>query len=184
MTTKLDLKLLAEAHGMSIPFTHEGEDYIPLDYRKPTLGDLYFYDKNIIKATSGGYGGPYLIVQREVKCDCAQALEPRCRAYNGKYYCTRPAGHSGDHVACRIHSKDGHNIASWPQAADKREVKCEKPPVECCTSQSCPMKDLILRIEDKDKVKQGANKERIEELLCRAYELYASITGIPECPMK
>ena len=168
MTTKLDLKLLAEAHGMSIPFTHEGEDYIPLDYRKPTLGDLYFYAKDIVKATSGGYGGPYLIVQREVKCDCAQALEPRCRAYNGKYYCTRPAGHSGDHVACRIHSKDGHNSASWPQ---------QESPADTSPQQACPLQDLILRIEDKDKVKQGANKERIEELLCRAYELYASITG-------
>jgi len=65
---------------------------------------------------------PCEVVAGKDECDCVPA-DQRCGSFfdeDGGYVCTRPAGHTGDHVACVISSEmtGPHRVAAWPRGDD------------------------------------------------------------------
>lgn len=67
--------------------------------------------------------------------------EGRCTAYDptpGRpgYHCNRPAGHSGEHVACGSHPHTGvftHNLYRWPNPERPAGVVATPPPAAAPT---------------------------------------------------
>lgn len=82
-----------------------GECYLPAE--EP--------EYEVVLATIKGYDCTSLASPSEPKKDpaCEYCTEPgaSCGSMGDGYYCTRTAGHSGQHVAC---GRDTHPIHTWP----------------------------------------------------------------------
>jgi hypothetical protein len=64
-------------------------------------------------------------VKPAAKCDCVTGTSLKsCSAASRNWICTRPNGHSGDHVAC---GTDEHNMFSWPQETTKPAAPVVEP---------------------------------------------------------
>lgn len=80
-------------------------------------------------------------VRPAVKCDCVTGTSLKaCSAASRNWLCTRPNGHSGDHVAC---GTDEHNMFSWPQETTKPAAPVVEPEKSCksCGDTACRLPD-------------------------------------------
>jgi len=90
------------------------------------------------------------VVSSSVQCDCVTSTSLKgCSSQSRNWLCTRPNGHSGDHVAC---GTDEHNMFSWPKEATKpaAPTPAEKGSCSGCLDYHPPYCQMIGAIAPND----------------------------------